>query len=198
MTRSALLITLMLLAACSRAPSDGDVMKKPPENARHRGPHGLAGHQIRDLPASTGWNVSKAGPMSTAIPVRNFEKLTKLPVEARADDQRGDVLIHIADASRPDPDFGHPYEHRREHKGLQLYVSTNPDVRNPGDRLLLPQPYQGRIDCTAGALERGTPSCMLVVTSNGIRHTLTIAPDQIAHWRDFVDGYLRFIEEFGA
>ncbi|WP_293400227.1 hypothetical protein [Phenylobacterium sp.] len=171
-------------------------MNMPPESASRREPHSLAGHQIRDLPASTGWNVSKAGPMFTAIPVRNFEKLTKLPVEARADDQRGDVLIHIADASRPDLDFGRPYERRREHEGLQLYVSTNPDVR--GDRLLLPQPYQGRIDCVAGALERGTPSCMLVVTSNGIRHTLTIAPDQIAHWRDFVDGYLRFMDELGA
>jgi len=72
-------------------------------------------------------------------------------------------------------------------------------MARPGDTLILPAPYKGRIHCPAGALgEDPAPSCLAMLEADGLRHSFSILPEQVPAWRAQVDAYLAFISKIEA
>lgn len=190
------LIACAALASCSRGPTDEVALIRGADALAWDGKHQVAGHHFRALPATlAGWNVAPAGNLTAFLPRRIFEELAELPKNARTAQPVGDVIINIGDAAAPDIvwDAHQPLEPSGEYAGLKRFVSRAPGVVAPGDTLVLPAPYQGRVQCSAGTLASKATSCDVTLTQDGLRHSFTITVDQIATWRPYVDGYLRVV-----
>jgi len=155
------------------------------------GTRSLAQHKFRELPATLGkWHVAQTGNLTAFISARNFYEVTGFKGVISGRPHSGDVIINIGDAAKPDIGWmmAEPRERTGEYAGLSRYISRNPEIKNPGDTLRLPPPYNGRIECPAQAIKRGA-SCQLILETDGLRHSLSIMPDEIEHWRMYVDGY---------
>ena len=194
-------ILCLAVAGCSPDKSDEAAMIRGADALGWSGKHKIAGHSFRDLPGTMGgWQVAPAGNLTAFMPRRVFEELAELPKDARTPKPIGDVIINIGEAGQPDVAWRglQPLEPTGEYAGLKRYVSRAPGVVRPGDTLILPAPYEGRIDCMADVLPTGSTGCDVVLQSKGLRHTFTITAEQVRTWRAYVDGYLRVIDKLEA
>jgi hypothetical protein len=190
------------VAACSPKTSDETALIRGADALGWKGTYTVGSHTFRDLPAKFGkWQVAQSGNLSAFIPRAAFEELADLPDSARARQRSGDVIINIGDARGPADSFWQapkPGDEAGDHAGLKRYVIHAPGVVRPGDTLILPSPYAGRIHCSAGDMKAVTATCLFLLEADGLRHSFTIPVEQISAWRAYADGYLRFIDQIEA